>query len=201
MTMEIIRIEGPETLEGLIHRGSKVKGAVIAHPHPLYGGNMYNNVVEAIFSGFSKLNYTVLRFNFRGVGKSTGSYSDGKGEVEDIISSVNFLKSLMEVEHNIVLAGYSFGAWVASLAAPKIGIDKLLLISYPFSFYPPDPLKLYKGSLYMIVGENDPIGSYEKTEEFYKEFKGEKKLLVLPTDHFFYGMEDRIIKFIEDTFQ
>ena len=93
--------------EGLLQKNSAAKGVVITHPHPLYGGNMHNNVVVAISQAYQKLDYTTLRFNFRGVGGSQGSYGDGIGEQEDVSAAVAFLADLGM--NQIDLAGYSFG--------------------------------------------------------------------------------------------
>ena len=71
------------------HKASGEKGVVICHPHSLMGGSMYNNVVEAIQEAFAAENYSTLRFNFRGVGGSTGIYDEGRGEQEDILRPVN----------------------------------------------------------------------------------------------------------------
>ncbi len=78
---------GSLKIEGMLWRSSLENGVVICHPHPLMGGSMHNNVVEAIRDIFALHNYTTLRFNFRGAGNSTGSYDEGRGEQEDILIS------------------------------------------------------------------------------------------------------------------
>jgi alpha/beta superfamily hydrolase len=99
-------------IEALLHRASGERGAVICHPHSLMGGSMYNNVVEALQEAFASEGISTLRFNFRGVGSSTGSYSEGVGEKEDIWAAGNYLKTSGLRE--IFFAGYSFGAWVGA---------------------------------------------------------------------------------------
>lgn len=86
--------------------------AVICHPHPLYGGNMYNNVVGGLFSGLPKAGVTPLRFNFRGVGASTGSHGDGAAEKLDIEAAVK-ATAAQHPGLPILLCGYSFGADIA----------------------------------------------------------------------------------------
>ena len=76
-------------IEGLLEKSSGDRGVVICHPHPLMGGSMHNNVVEAIREAFAAEKYSTLRFNFRGVGHSTGVYDEGRGEQEDISPRVN----------------------------------------------------------------------------------------------------------------
>jgi len=79
---------GPLKLEGLIHDVPGDKGVVMTHPHPLYGGSMHNNVVESMVAAYRKGGYSTLRFNFRGAGKSEGSYDQGVGEQEDVVPSL-----------------------------------------------------------------------------------------------------------------
>ena len=92
MSTKRVFIEGGCKLEGILNENSKRGGVVICHPHPLYGGDMHNNVVNAIEEGFADQGFTTLRFNFRGVGASEGSYGEGQGEVEDLVGAVEFLK-------------------------------------------------------------------------------------------------------------
>ena len=103
---------GSLKIEGLLGNQPGKNGIVICHPHPLMGGSMHNNVDEAIRDAFAIQKYTTLRFNFRGAGNSTGNYDEGRGEQTDIISALEFLKK--NGIEKIVLAGYSFGAWVGS---------------------------------------------------------------------------------------
>ena len=79
-------------IEGLLYKGSGKKGVVICHPHSLMGGSMYNNVVEALQEEFAAENYFTLRFNFRGVGASSGTYEEGRGEKKDILAVCEYLK-------------------------------------------------------------------------------------------------------------
>jgi uncharacterized protein len=103
---------GSFIIEGLLSRASGGRGVVICHPHSLMGGSMYNNVVTAVQEAFAVENYSTLRFNFRGVGGSTGVYDEGRGEKEDILAVCEYLKQLDLKE--LFLAGYSFGGWVGS---------------------------------------------------------------------------------------
>src|SRR5215469_10778097 len=86
---------GDLTLEGMIARPDSTveHGAVVCHPHPLYGGSMFNNVVEAVLQAMWRLGWGTLRFNFRGVGRSEGAHGAGSGEADDAVAAVNFLAS------------------------------------------------------------------------------------------------------------
>ena len=103
----------------------------VCHPHPLYGGDMDNNVVMAVYFALVKSSIAALRFNFRGVGNSSGSYGEGVGEQDDLQAALDFLSILKEIDSSrIGLAGYSFGGMVAAHVAIKDNrIKQLALIS------------------------------------------------------------------------
>lgn len=90
--------------------------AVIAHPHPLYGGTMDNKVVQTLARAFVASGYTAVRFNFRGVGASAGVHDDGRGELDDLLAVVRQVAP----EGAIALAGFSFGAFVTSHALARL---------------------------------------------------------------------------------
>ncbi|WP_062478921.1 alpha/beta hydrolase [Variovorax boronicumulans] len=90
--------------------------AVIAHPHPLFGGTMDNKVVQTLARAFVSCGWTAVRFNFRGVGASEGAHDEGRGELEDMLHVVGELAP----EGQLAIAGFSFGAFVASCAAEKL---------------------------------------------------------------------------------
>lgn len=89
---------------------------VIAHPHPLFGGTMDNKVVQTLARAFVQCGWTAVRFNFRGVGRSAGSYDEGRGETQDLLALVQALAP----QGPIALAGFSFGAFVASQAVQAL---------------------------------------------------------------------------------
>jgi uncharacterized protein len=102
--------------------------AVIAHPHPMFGGTMDNKVVQTLARAFVQCGWRAVRFNFRGVGKSEGSYSEGRGELLDLLHVVGH----MVPQGPLALAGFSFGAFVTSHAvatlSPGRAIEKLVLV-------------------------------------------------------------------------
>ncbi len=106
---------GDLTLEGLLaNPGGNAPAAVVCHPHPLYGGSMSNNVVDAILAAMWQAGYATLRFNFRGVGASEGEHDGGPGEVDDAVAAMAFILAQPGVrKEGAVMAGYSFGAMVA----------------------------------------------------------------------------------------
>jgi uncharacterized protein len=145
---------GSLSLEGMIRNHNASQGVVISHPHPLYGGDMHNYVVELIHEAFDDLGWTTLRFNFRGVGRSQGSFDDGRGEQEDVIAAIDYLKQAGTTK--IYLAGYSFGAWVnAQVAATHSEVQGSILVSPPLAHFP--FLKGVAKTLLIVTGDSDPF--------------------------------------------
>ncbi|MCX5813286.1 MAG: dienelactone hydrolase family protein [Proteobacteria bacterium] len=200
MSIKRVSIVSDYPLEGILRENGKKAGVVICHPHPLYGGSMQNNVVDAIDNGFFGKGFTTLRFNFRGVGMSGGVYDKGEGEVKDVIASLAFLKENINEDACVVLAGYSFGAWVASRAASSAeDVHALFLVSYPFAFYSTEELSQFRKDIYFIGGEHDDISPINSLLKFYKDLPVlEKSLKIISTDHFYWEKEKEIEEFIRD---
>jgi len=102
--------------------------AVVAHPLPIMGGTMDNKVVSTLAKAFVELGYATLRFNFRGVGASDGSYDQGNGETQDAIAAAEFM-CVEFPELPLLLAGFSFGAYVQARAAAELQPQRLVLIA------------------------------------------------------------------------
>jgi uncharacterized protein len=200
MSIKRVSITSDYMLEGVLRENEKKAGVVICHPHPLYGGSMDSNVVDAIDSGFFGNGFTTLRFNFRGVGKSSGAYDKGEGEVNDVIASLSFLKENINEDAFVVLAGYSFGAWVASRAAVSAkDIHALFLVSYPFSVYSTNELSQFRKNIYFVGGKLDDVSPIDNLLKFYKDLPVlEKSLKIISTDHFYWDKEKEIEEFIRD---
>jgi alpha/beta superfamily hydrolase len=201
MSIKRVTVQSAGNLEAILREGGKNAGVVISHPHPLYGGDMSNNVVEAIEKGFSAKGFTTLRFNFRGVGGSDGAFDEGVGEVDDLLAALRFLEGQLRENARLVLAGYSFGAWICSKAATRIsGIDSLFLVAYPFAFYGTDELRAFPDKIYFVGGSYDDIGPADALLTFYRDLpKIDKHLKIIPTSHFFAGKESEIAQFIRET--
>jgi len=106
---------GPEgRLEGRYQHGAAPNApiALCLHPHPLYGGTMNNKVVYTLYQTFVKKGFSVLRFNFRGVGRSQGGYDQGQGELSDAASALDWLQNINPNAQSCWVAGFSFGAWI-----------------------------------------------------------------------------------------
>lgn len=182
---------GSLTGEGLWHQAAGDTGAVICHPHPLMGGSMHNNVVETVRDEWIAAGHSTLRFNFRGVGKSTGHYDEGRGEKQDLLSACAFAKS-RGVE-KIFLVGYSFGAWICCRLLkdqPLIAMS-VCLVSPPLQYFEFVWEGLENAVELMICGDQDmfcDVAALRKKAELISA-----KLTILPgADHFYFGQEARL---------
>jgi alpha/beta superfamily hydrolase len=145
---------GTLRLEAMAQDGHDGLSAVILHPHPQYGGDMDNHVVTAIAGVLASAGASTLRVNFRGTGKSDGSYDKGRGEVEDARASIAFACERWR-SGRVVLAGYSFGAAIAAAAADA-SLAGLILVSPPLGTgaFPASVTGL---PTLVVTGDQDPI--------------------------------------------
>ncbi len=180
------------SIEGLLQKTSDTKAVVITHPHPLYGGNMHNNVVTAICNAYQKLGRTTLRFNFRGVGGSQGSYGDGLGEQADVGAAVKYLADLGMQE--IDLAGYSFGAWVnGHLNCATAGINNMVMVSPPVAFIDFAGVHAIDCLQLVVTGSQDEIAPPAMIKEIYTRWNPKAHFEVIDgTDHFYGGYEEQL---------
>ena len=137
---KITFVSGELSLEGMLHMPEGLcpfRAAIICHPHPLYGGSMDNNVVNSLFTTLSQASFTVLKFNFRGVGESEGEFSHGIGEQEDVSAAISFLSSVNEVAlKRMAIVGYSAGAGFGLPTGFKDGrINAVAAISPPLVMF------------------------------------------------------------------
>lgn len=189
---------GPLKIEALLEERAGDGGAVVTHPHPLYGGEMHNHVVDAIVQGFGEMEYTTLRFNFRGVGKSEGRYDNGRGEQDDVEAALRFLSG--RGKRHVVLAGYSFGAWVNFIGLNKYeNVNGLVLVSPPVGlaeFRPPafgSKIKL------VITGSNDDIAEPCALQEKVMEWNPDAVIRIIDgADHFYWGKAREIREIIKE---
>lgn len=134
--------------------------AVIAHPHPLFGGTLDNKVVQTLARAFVQCGYTAVRFNFRGVGASGGVHDEGRGELQDLLAVVQQLAPAGPQPTPLALAGFSFGAFVTSHALaqlwPERVIDKVVLVGTAASRFTvaPVPPPAHLRTL-VVHGEHD----------------------------------------------
>lgn len=186
--------EGPAgKLEGELDTVSGARvAAVLCHPHPQMGGTMHDAVVSAVQDELARLGVTTLRFNYRGVGASEGSYDNGQGETEDVLAAVHWLRENSDAKR-LVLSGYSFGGVMALRACEKTNPDVLLLVAPAVSMAGelsrPDVPGL------VLLAEKDQFVDVNETRDWFGD---NQHIATLDTDHFFFGQHDAIGNVIRD---
>ncbi|MCH7616596.1 MAG: prolyl oligopeptidase family serine peptidase [Chloroflexi bacterium] len=187
---------GDITLEGLLHTPdgtAPFAGIIVCHPHPQYGGDMYNSVVGALVRAALDSGFAALRFNFRAVGESEGTHTGGQAEPDDVKAACTFLAEQPEIDSGrVALAGYSFGAAMALVAAPDIGPAGLALVSLPTiagALSPPDGAF----PLLLVSGDRDEYSDTAALARLAEAAGGRARLEVIPgVDHFWAGADDRL---------
>ena len=156
--------------------------AVICHPHPLFGGTMDNKVVQTLARAFVQLGYRALRFNFRGIGQSGGAWDEGRGEVDDALAAINAQRAAGEA---LVVAGFSFGGYVATQAAARL-VDKaerLVLVAPAVVNFTAAPVP---ADTLLIHGEQDDVVPLSASFDWARPQA--LPVTVLPgAGHFFHG--------------
>lgn len=146
--MPEVIFNGPSgRLEGRLHpsKNRKAPIALILHPHPRFGGTMNNEIIYHLYYMFARRGFTVLRFNFRGVGRSQGEFDSGVGELSDAAAALDWLQSMNPNSTGTWIAGFSFGAWIGmQLLMRRPEIKGFISVAppanlYDFSFLAPCP--------------------------------------------------------------
>ena len=192
--MPEVIFNGPEgRLEGRYQHSKKANGpiALVLHPHPLHGGTMNNKVTYALYQTFVKRGFSVLRFNFRGVGRSQGQFDSGIGEMSDAAAALDWMQTHTPNTSTCWIGGFSFGAWIAMqlmMRRPEIG--RFISISPPaedcdFTFLAPCP-----SSGQIIHGEKDEVVPKDSVDKLAAKISSQKNITidydVIPgADHFF----------------
>lgn len=181
---------GAIQIEGLYAASDGDRGVVISHPHPRMGGSMRNNVVEALAEAFFENGFSTLRFNFRGVGRSEGTYDEGNGEQDDLNAAVTYLVS--EGKTKIVLAGYSFGAWITIRTLERSpDVSDVVLVSPPIDFLDFD----WSGSTGRIglvfCGDRDQFCPMDSLRRLVDSI-GCRLEVVRGADHFYFMKEQAL---------
>jgi hypothetical protein len=200
--MPEVIINGPEgRLEGRYHHSAQANApiALVLHPHPQYGGTMNNKVVYNVFHLFVQRGFSVLRFNFRGVGRSEGIYDQGQGELSDAASALDWMQSFNADAPACWIAGFSFGAWISMqllMRRPEIG--GFISIAppanmYDFSFLAPCP-----SSGLVIQGDRDEQVPQADVTKFVERLNHQKGItidhkVIHGANHFFTDHMDELV--------
>ena len=167
---------------------AQVRGlAIVAHPHPLFGGTMDNKVAQTLAKTYSGLGYITVRFNFRGVGLSAGKHDAGNGESDDTLTVIEWARQQFDQHGAVVLAGFSFGTLVQSRVAPRLlaqgqSVERMVFVGtaagkWPVETVPQDTI--------VIHGEQDETISLDEVLR-WAEPQELPVTVVAGADHFFH---------------
>lgn len=203
--MREVMFNGPSgKIEGRYFHSDEINApaALILHPHPLHGGTMNNKVIYNVFHTLINQKFSVLRFNFRGVGKSQGVFDHGVGELLDAATALDWLQAHNPGASSYWIIGFSFGAWIAmQLLMRRPDINNFIVISppahsYDFNFLSPCPAPglIVQGTNDKIVLESSVISLYEKLD---KQKKSDVEYVsIYGADHFFKNHMEELSNFI-----
>jgi alpha/beta superfamily hydrolase len=188
--------------DGLVERGrgeTLRAAAVFGHPHPQYGGTMHTKVVFQSAKALARIGCAVLRFNFRGVGRSAGTFDAGVGEQDDFRAALDFVHEKYQGAP-LWAGGMSFGSWIAlSIGAADPRVSTLIGISMPLSRYDFTPVAESPKPKFFIQAERDEICPLKDAREFYARAAEPKELVIIDgADHVFDGKASEVAEAIED---
>src|SRR5947208_9080823 len=203
-----VEISGPVgMLEGAMNASADVPAraiAVLAHPLPTAGGTMHTKALYHAAKGLAGIGCPVLRFNFRGVGRSAGAFDAGPGEKDDFIAALNFMTARYPDVSRVWAGGMSFGAWIAMTAGSvDRRVTSLIGIAPPVMTYDFSPVIAAAKPVFLIHGEFDQIAPLKDVRKFYGRLSEPKELVVIDgADHLFDGkvteVGDAIVDLLED---
>jgi len=173
--------------------------ALVCHPHPLFGGTMHNKVVHRLARGLRRSGHVVLRFNFRGVGKSEGRHDLGAGEIEDARAALDWLRGRYPgLPYS--LAGFSFGSRViVNLGCALPDAERLIALGVPAKRDPVGVLAECTTPKVFVQSTHDEYGPKAEMEAFYAQVAAPKKLIwVEAQDHFFAGGLDELERLVAE---
>lgn len=184
-------IDGPAgDLEALLETPGEADPtgcAVVCHPHPVHGGAMTNKVAHTLARSFVGVGFAALRFNFRGVGKSAGSFDEGRGEVEDVLAAISWLRESAP-GLPLWLAGFSFGAAMAIRAAVTAAPAGLVSVAPAVSRFAVDFEEQPNCPWLILQGDEDELVDIEETIAWVNSLEPGPELEVFPgVEHFFHG--------------
>lgn len=203
--MPDVIFNGPEgRLEGRYQHAKESNApiALVLHPHPQHGGTMNNKVTYALYHTFVERGFSVLRFNFRGVGRSQGQYDNGIGEMSDAAAALDWMQTHNPNAKTSWIGGFSFGAWIAmQLMMRRPEISGFISIAPPadahdFSFLAPCP-----ASGLIVHGDKDEVVPREDVDKLAEKLSSQKNIVIdyqtIPgANHLFTDKMDRLNKIV-----
>jgi alpha/beta superfamily hydrolase len=204
--MPEVNINGPAgRIEARYHHVGRPDApiAIILHPHPQFGGTMNNQVVYHLYYTFMRRGFSVLRFNFRGVGRSEGVFDNGPGELADAATALDWMQTVNQDAPSCWIAGVSFGAWIAmQLLMRRPEIEGFISVAPPANLYDFTFLAPCPSSGLMINGANDRVVPTQSVATLVDKLKTQKGIVIehqtVPdANHFFDGQMDGLIETVD----
>ncbi len=205
--MPEVFVNGPEgRLEGRYRHGGAPDSptAIVLHPHPQHGGTMNNKIVYALYQAFVRRDFSVLRFNFRGVGRSQGEFDSGLGELSDAASALDWLQTFNPNAKSCWIGGFSFGAWIAmQVLMRRPEIHGFISVAPPanqfdFTFLAPCP-----SSGLIIHGDRDELVPEPAVAKLVERLSTQRIIkidynIVSGANHFFHNQIDEFTRRVDD---
>jgi len=208
--MPEVIFNGPEgRLEGRYQHNREPNApiALMLHPHPQHGGSMNNKVVYTLYQAFSRRGFSTLRFNFRGVGRSQGTYDRGEGELSDAASALDWLQSYNQNAGACWIAGFSFGAWIGmQLLMRRPEITGFISVAPPANMYDFTFLAPCPSSGLVLTGDKDEVVPYDSVKKLVDKLNQQRDIhvqheVVPGANHFFQAkleeMESKINGYLD----
>ena len=183
---------GPLELDARLLQQGSAMGLIMCHPHPLFGGTMDNKVVATVIRAAQRLGMNTLRFNFRGVGNSTGEHDKGQGEQGDVLAAIDF--AVQQGWQRIIVAGFSFGAGMACLALNRLTEDMqqtvtqaILIAPAVHHFDAPNTLPAMI-DVAVVMGDADEVVPFDEVDDWAQRVIPTPEWITFEnTSHFFHG--------------
>jgi uncharacterized protein len=188
---------GDLSLDALVDDNGGERAALVCHPHPQYGGDMYNNVVRAVVDAYRQAQIATLRFNFRDTARGDG-FDQAASGTADVRAAIDYLRALGKTE--IDLIGYSFGAWIAAVGLETFGpIARLVMISPPVELLDFSALKPLRHLRLVITGAKDGFAPPAKLKTAIANWNPEARLeIIARADHFYVNNEVALRAILKD---
>ncbi len=205
--MPEVILAGPEgRIEARYHQAEakNAPAALVLHPHPLHGGTMNNKVAYNLYHSFVRKGFSVLRFNFRGVGRSQGSFDQGIGELSDAAAALDWLQLQNPGTGSFWIGGFSFGSWIGmQLLMRRPELEGFISISppaggYDFSFLSPCPARGL-----VVQGDQDSIVDVADVNRLVGRLQSQKNSgidyeVVEGADHFYRTTMETLVGHVDD---
>ena len=205
--MPEIIINGPEgRIEARYQHGKQTTApiALMLHPNPVHGGTMNNKVIYALFKTFQDRGFSVLRFNFRGVGRSQGKFDRGEGELSDAATALDWLQAHNPNASGCWIAGFSFGAWISmQLLMRRPEISGFVSVSPPANMYDFGFLAPCPSSGLVLQGDSDDIVPPESVNKLVQKLSHQRDIsidyrVIQGANHFFHDRIDEMTTEVDD---